>query len=87
VYADYSPFPDFPRHSNHKGEKVVVLEGGEKAKDVIAFARREELTSIDFDGNEIFWIVFSDDPRRVWDCTGRALRQTIWHRNHPNGRR
>lgn len=83
MYTDYSPVPNFPRHRNYKGESVVVLEGGEKAKDVIAFARRHELTSHDADGSEIFWIVFASEPRRVWDFTGRALRRTLWSERHP----
>ena len=77
VYTDYSPVPNFP-YNNYKGHQVVVVEGGEKAKDVMRLARNEELTSRDADGNEIFWIVFANEPRRIWDFTGKALRQTLW---------
>lgn len=78
MYTDYSPIPNFPRHEGIGGHKVVVIEGGEKAKDVMELAREEELTSRDADGNEIFWIVFASEPKRVWDFTGKALRQTLW---------
>jgi len=83
VYTDYSPVCNFPRNRNYRGHKVVVVEGGEKAKDVIALARRCELTTRDADGDEIFWIVFASEPRRVWDFTGKALRQTIWSERYP----
>lgn len=88
MYTDYAPpvsdlfgnryasHPLAPR--NYKGHQVVVVEGGEKAKDVIRLARKEELTTTDVDNNEIFWIVFANEPRRVWDFTGKALRQTLW---------
>lgn len=80
MYADHAPVVNFPVR-NHKGNQVIVVEGGEKAKDVIRLAQREELTTRDADGDEIFWIVFSDEPRRVWDFTATALRRTIWSRN------
>jgi hypothetical protein len=79
VYTDYSPI-DFP-FQNYKGHQVVVVEGGEKVKDVMRLARNEELTTRDADGDEIFWIVFADEPRRIWDFTGKALRQAIWSRH------
>ena len=88
MYTDYAPpvndlFGGFhPVHpltpTNYEGHGVVVVEGGEKAKDVIALARRKELTNRDADGHEIFWIVFASEPKRVWDFTGKALRQTLW---------
>lgn len=84
MYTDYAPVPNFviPVEPNYpplgRGCQVVVVEGGEKAKDVMRLARQEGLTTRDADGNEIFWIVFSNDPRRVWDFTGKALRQTLW---------
>lgn len=96
MYTDYAPpvtdmfgnwyasHPLTPK--NHRGHGVVVVEGGEKAKDVLALARREGLTTHDVDGNKIFWIVFASEPRRVWDFTGKSLRQTIWSQRHPQGR-
>lgn len=79
MYLDYSSYPNWPPSRNYRGFSVVVLEGGEKAKDVILFARRHEVTSVDADGDEIFWVVFPDDPKRIWDFTGRALRRTLWN--------
>jgi len=84
VYTDYAPIPNFPVR-NYKNHQVVVVEGGEKAKDVMRLARNEELTSRDADGNEIFWIVFANEPRRIWDFTGRAFRQTLWSERYPKG--
>ena len=75
MYRDYSPVPNFPRTANHQ---VVVVEGGEKASDIIKFAREEELTTRDGDNQETFWIVFASEPRRVWDFTAKALRRTVW---------
>jgi hypothetical protein len=83
VYTDYSPFPGFPRHEGVNGHKVVVIEGREKAKDVMRLARENGLTSRDYDGNEIFWIVFEAQPKRVWDFTGKSLRQTLWSGRYP----
>jgi hypothetical protein len=77
MYTDYAPIANFPTR-NHRGHQVVVVEGGERASEVIALARKDELTSRDADGNEIFWIVFASEPNRVWDFTGRALRRTLW---------
>jgi len=83
VYTDYAPVANFIIPNRQyaplgSGCQVVVVEGGEKAKDVIALARSYELTTRDADGHEIFWIVFASEPRRVWNFTGKALRQTIW---------
>lgn len=85
MYTDYAPIPNFPVR-NYKGHQVVVVEGGEKAKDVMRLARNEELTTTDVDGNEIFWIVFANEPRRIWDFTGKALRQTLWSERYRKGR-
>lgn len=84
MYADYSPIamPNLPA-PNYKDHQVVVVEGGEKASQVIALAKEEELTSRDADGNEIFWIVFASEPRRVWDFTGKALRRTLRTQRYP----
>ncbi len=78
MYTDYSPVATFPRNKGINGHQVVVVEGGEKAKDVMALARESGLTSRDADGDEIFWVVFASEPQRVWDFTGRALRKTLW---------
>lgn len=78
MYTDYSPVPNYPRHENYRGHQVVVIEGGESGSEVIRFARRNELTTINADGNEIFWIVFSNDPRQLYDFTAKALRRSLW---------
>ena len=78
MYTDYSPVPNFPRNTNYKGHQVVVVEGREKASEIIDFARREELTTRDGDKIETFWIVFASEPRRVWDFTAKSLRREVW---------
>lgn len=85
MYTDYSPVVGFPRFRNHRGHQVVVIEGGERASEVLRFARRHELTTVDTDGDEIFWIVFALEPKRVWDFTARALRRTLWSGEYPGG--
>ena len=78
MYTDYAPRPNFPIR-NYKGHQVVVVEGGEKAKDVIRLARDEELTTQDEFGNEIFCVVLAWDPRQIIVAyTGKALRQMLW---------
>lgn len=74
VYIDNSPIPNFPYTEDNQ---VVVLEGGERASEVIEFARENEVTTNDGE-DEIFWIVFSNNPQRVWDFTGKSLRRTLW---------
>ncbi len=92
MYTDYAPVPNFviPVEPNYpplgRGCQVVVVEGGEKAKDVMRLARQEGLTTRDADGDEIFWIVFSSNPKRVWDFTGTALRKSLWIERTHKGR-
>lgn len=69
MYGDYSPEPCLT-------SRVLVLEDEDVNSDeVIETARDEGATSIN-DG-EIFWIVFQNEPRRVWDFTERCLRQEL----------
>lgn len=70
MYADYSPYPNSPRGV----KRVLVLEGGETADEVIREARFVGSTSEDCDGKETFWIIFPDEPKRLWDFTERSLR-------------
>lgn len=72
MYADYSPYPNFPRGV----EKVLVLEGGEKADDVIGEARSVGAVS-QVEGKETFWIIFSREPKRIWDFTEASLRRSL----------
>ena len=58
--------------------------------EVIEEARDFGAVSEDGDGDEIFYIVFANEPHRVWDFTERTLRQSLLeyppghgHRNHP----
>lgn len=96
MYTDYAPpvtdmfgnwyasHPLTPK--NYKGHGVVVVEGGEKAKEIIALARDNGLTTRDADGDEIFWIVFESEPHLVRDFTGKSLRKTIWSNRYPRVR-
>ena len=71
MYGDYSPAPGLT-------SRVLVLEDGDKDADqVIEEARQEDAVTKDGDGNEIFWIIFENEPRRVWDFTERSLRRHL----------
>lgn len=74
MYPDYAPIANFPVR-NHRGHQVVVVEERDVPFGVIRLARDSELTTRDADGNEIFWIVFASNARRVWDLTEGALRR------------
>jgi hypothetical protein len=76
VYLDDSPAVNFPPTPRNK---VVVIEGGESARDVIRLAKNNGLTTVDADGDQIFWIVFACEPRVVRDFTGKSVRRTIWN--------
>lgn len=69
MYGDHSPEPRLT-------DRVLVLEDGDTdADEVIEVARSEGAVS-NRDG-ETFWIVFADEPRRVWDFTERSLRREM----------
>ena len=74
MYIDHNIEPNYPT------SKVVVIEKGDQpytelfTQSVIDLARSNEATSRDYDGDEIFWIVFADNAGRLWDMTERALR-------------
>jgi hypothetical protein len=69
MYGDYSPEPRLT-------DRVLVVEENDfDADEVIEIARAEGAVK-PRDG-EIFWIVFQDSPRRVWDFTERCLRQEL----------
>lgn len=77
MFVDYSPVPNFP--PSESGQ-VLVLERHDSdtdTEDIIAEARSVGATSVDGDGDEIFWIVFASEPRRVWDFTESTLRNAI----------
>lgn len=77
MYADYSPVPNSPVN------RVIVLEGNEDANNVIEEARDEGAVTEDGDGDEIFWIVFANDPRRLVDFTERSLRRELKKKPQP----
>ena len=70
MYIDHSPEPML-------ASQVLVLEGGEVVDEVVEYAQDEGITTVDSDGEEIFWVVFADEPRRVWDFTEDALRSSL----------
>ncbi len=70
MYLDYSPQPNCPSG----GRVLVVQDGDEEQIDEII---QSSPTTIDDGGNKIFWIVFADKPRRVWNFTERALRASL----------
>ncbi len=77
MFVDHSPMPNCP------ARKVVVIEESDKpytlllVDQVIEKARGSDATSRDGDGDEIFWIVYGNEPRRVWDMTESALRSSL----------
>ncbi len=77
MYLDFPPQPGCPV------QKVVVLEETDKpynlifTEQVIDYALANDATSQDGDGDEIFWVVFEDQPKRVWDMTESALRADL----------
>tara|TARA_Y100001970_G_C14152463_1_gene813534 strand:+ start:1068 stop:1355 length:288 start_codon:yes stop_codon:yes gene_type:complete len=71
MYIDDPPYPNTP------SKKVVVVGGKKDVDKVIRLARQNGATTRDYDGNEVFWIVFEDKPKRIWDFTERALRKSI----------
>ncbi len=77
MYIDHLPMPNCP------ARKVVVIEDCDKpytvlfVDQVIEKARIHDATSRDSDSDEIFWIVFANEPRRAWDMTESALRSSL----------
>lgn len=75
MYVDYSPVPNFP--SSLSGKVIVIEEADRDVEAIIQMARDGGTNSIDADGNEVFWVVFADNPRRVMDFTKKALLHSI----------
>lgn len=77
MYVDYPPVPNCP------ARQAIVMEEKDKpynvlfVDQVIEKARAFDATSRDGDKDEIFWIVFANEPRRVWDMTQSALRSSL----------
>jgi hypothetical protein len=72
MYVDYT-IPNGPT------QRVVVIEetGTETPDEAIHMARGVDTVTFDGDGDEIFWIVFANEPRRLWDFTEKALRHEL----------
>lgn len=77
MFVDHSPMPDCP------ARQVIVIEESDKpytllfVDQVIEKARAFGATSRDADNGEVFWIVYANEPRRVWDMTDPALRSDL----------
>lgn len=66
----YSPEPRLT-------DRVLIIEEcdyGQDVEEVIEVTRDEGAVSED-DNGEIFWIVFANEPRQVWDFTEKSLRR------------
>ena len=69
MFGDFSPEPRLT-------PRVLVLEEDDNdVEEVIERARDEGATRTDREGDEIFFIVFDRQPRRVWDFTEESLRE------------
>ena len=62
MYHDHSPIPHC-----RSGDRVLVIEKGDE----------EAPSTVDADGDTVYWIIFAEEPRRVWDCTEAALRSSL----------
>ena len=77
MFVDFAPVP------NPSAPHAIVVEEGDKpyrpdfADEVIQAARVRDATSKDGDGDEIYWIVFAEEPKRLWDFTEQALRREL----------
>lgn len=72
MYVDNPPFPNTPTR------KVLVIEESDSNVDaVIEKAKECGATSKDYDGNIVFWMVFAENPRRMWDFTEESLRNSL----------
>ncbi|RJQ35049.1 hypothetical protein C4556_00860 [Candidatus Parcubacteria bacterium] len=77
MFVDHPPVPNCP------ARQVIVIEEKDKpytilfVDQVVEKARMFDATSRDADNDEIFWIVYGNEPRRVWDMTESALRSSL----------
>ncbi len=75
MYSDHSPEPRLT-------PRVLVLEEGDLDTEKIIEMAHNEGAVTKNDG-EIFWIVFSNEPRRVWDFTEKSLRRQFAKKAKP----
>ena len=75
MYQDDPPVP------NAKTRIVIVIEKGDSSRpdEVISFARDIGATTHD-DGEDVFWVVFDNEPRRLWDFSEAILRADLARR-------
>lgn len=71
MYSDFSPEP------HCRAERVLVLENGDADADAVIEVAQDESATTNDGEDEIFWIVFADEPRRVWDFTEHCLRREV----------
>ncbi len=78
MYSDFSPEP------NCRVDRVLVVEVNDphyyEIDEIVQEARDVGATYGDGEGDEIFCIVFANEPRRVEKFTERALRQELERR-------
>lgn len=77
MYADFPPVPNAPV------EQVLVLEEDDSQRtidEIVEEARDVGAVSEDGDSDEIFYIVFAEEPRRIWDFTEQSLRKSLARR-------
>ena len=78
---DIAMFVDFAPTPNPLAPCAIVVEETDKpyrpgfADEVIQTARVRDATTAD--GDEIFWVVFAEEPKRLWDFTERSLRSEL----------
>lgn len=76
MYADHSPQPGLV-------SRVLVIEEDDidiDPDEIMEMARDEDAVTRDGDRDEIFWIVFDDEPQRVWDFTKHSLLTQLANR-------
>lgn len=77
MYGDHAPV------ANPPCEQVLVLTEDDirnyTAEEIIEEAYAVDAVTGDDgdDDGETFWIVFENEPRRLWDFTEKSLRSTI----------
>ena len=78
MYSDFSPEP------NSLANRVLVVVGDDPhyhtIDEIVNEAREVDATYEDGEGDEIFCIVFANEPHRVEKFTERTLRQELERR-------
>jgi len=74
-------YSDDPPELNVQASQVIVVEPGDtNAKLIMQEAVHHDAVSTDADGEDIYWVVFDNDPGRAWDFTEKTLRVEIEQR-------